>query len=66
MEVIWVLLLTVCSNTGCISQEVLEEKTEQDCHYQRVSHDTMPSDGCLLYTSPSPRDYAASRMPSSA
>ena len=24
------------------------------------------SDDCLLYTSPSPRDYAASRMPSSA
>ena len=24
------------------------------------------TDGCLLYTSPSPRDYAASRMPSSA
>ena len=24
------------------------------------------SDICLLYTSPSPRDYAASRMPSSA
>ena len=23
-------------------------------------------DTCLLYTSPSPRDYAASRMPSSA
>ena len=23
-------------------------------------------DVCLLYTSPSPRDYAASRMPSSA
>ena len=22
--------------------------------------------GCLLYTSPSPRDYAAARMPSSA
>ena len=26
----------------------------------------MPQWGCLLYTSPSPRDYAASRMPSSA
>ena len=25
-----------------------------------------PPSGCLLYTSPSPRDYAASRMPSSA
>ena len=24
------------------------------------------ADTCLLYTSPSPRDYAASRMPSSA
>ena len=24
------------------------------------------SGSCLLYTSPSPRDYAASRMPSSA
>ena len=24
------------------------------------------SSSCLLYTSPSPRDYAASRMPSSA
>ena len=24
------------------------------------------SNDCLLYTSPSPRDYAASRMPSSA
>ena len=26
----------------------------------------LPYIGCLLYTSPSPRDYAASRMPSSA
>ena len=28
--------------------------------------DFAPGDTCLLYTSPSPRDYAASRMPSSA
>ena len=26
----------------------------------------LPPEPCLLYTSPSPRDYAASRMPSSA
>ena len=26
----------------------------------------LTNNGCLLYTSPSPRDYAASRMPSSA
>ena len=35
-------------------------RLERDGH--RVHH---PFD-CLLYTSPSPRDYAASRMPSSA
>ena len=29
-------------------------------------HGTPGENGCLLYTSPSPRDYAASRMPSSA
>ena len=27
---------------------------------------TLEEETCLLYTSPSPRDYAASRMPSSA
>ena len=31
----------------------------------RYSRNT-PEMTCLLYTSPSPRDYAASRMPSSA
>ena len=28
--------------------------------------DVIVGESCLLYTSPSPRDYAASRMPSSA
>ena len=34
----------------------------------QVSRDNIKIKGkiCLLYTSPSPRDYAASRMPSSA
>ena len=32
---------------------------------QRLSHTNRPR-SCLLYTSPSPRDYAAPRMPSSA
>ena len=31
-----------------------------------MGYDLERSMGCLLYTSPSPRDYAASRMPSSA
>ena len=31
-----------------------------------IFHQGACSNTCLLYTSPSPRDYAASRMPSSA
>ena len=39
----------------------------KNAYYVGINHiETAPSYGCLLYTSPSPRDYAASRMPSSA
>ena len=34
--------------------------------YARQAKRTTQINVCLLYTSPSPRDYAASRMPSSA
>ena len=53
--------------------KVLEEdqyKTEAGIHgalnglYRQLISTSLY--GCLLYTSPSPRDYAASRMPSSA
>ena len=37
----------------------LEPREDYDAYLARVN-------SCLLYTSPSPRDYAASRMPSSA
>ena len=48
------------ADTGSIA--VLEKQTTI-----RSSHDAIRAGiGCLLYTSPSPRDYAASRMPSSA
>ena len=36
--------------------ESMKSAPEIDCHF----------DGCLLYTSPSPRDATLSRMPSSA
>ena len=35
-------------------------------HRARHALGRVPVLDCLLYTSPSPRDYAASRMPSSA
>ena len=44
-------------------------KGASDIHiepYEKVTRVRMRIDGCLLYTSPSPRDGATSRMPSSA
>ena len=41
-----------------INEEGLNELKDYEIHTQVID--------CLLYTSPSPRDYAASRMPSSA
>ena len=41
-------------------RKIYQEFTEEDA--LRVKE----IESCLLYTSPSPRDYAASRMPSSA
>ena len=41
-----------------IPRKYMKEKT--------VIREVVQSKFCLLYTSPSPRDYAASRMPSSA
>ena len=46
MEIIWVLLLTVCSNTGCIIQEVPEVKDEQECQLiEELIMTHYPSDG---------------------
>ena len=45
---------------------VQELKTVSDLNKHEELADIDYSIVCLLYTSPSPRDYAASRMPSSA
>ena len=39
---------------------------EDGIYVEDFDNDSMVDSDCLLYTSPSPRDYAASRMPSSA
>ena len=43
---------------GSLPEGVLEEEI--------IDHEAVPSQTCLLYTSPSPRDQRGSRMPSSA
>ena len=43
-----------------------EERTRLDRRWQDASERELWYEGCLLYTSPSPRDGLLSRMPSSA
>ena len=52
--------LTLAARTGaiCYLDEVVEARQDTTVVIHALT--------CLLYTSPSPRDYAASRMPSSA
>ena len=48
---------------------IFEKETEPKKEQIKIPKKTKsaePVKNCLLYTSPSPRDYAASRMPSSA
>ena len=47
------------------SREIMRENVKKDQSSRALSLSRKPYT-CLLYTSPSPRDYAASRMPSSA
>ena len=51
-----------------VNEEWISDKTRFACDGLRRQRLDRPyiRNACLLYTSPSPRDYAASRMPSSA
>ena len=56
------------TNDNIIDRDQLQEAYIESI-IDGMDHKTMYQfvyDSCLLYTSPSPRDYAASRMPSSA
>ena len=58
-----------CSVITCITaQNSIEVTCVQPVEKNTLLNqlDTLFSDFCLLYTSPSPRDLAVSRMPSSA
>ena len=56
-----------CLNVGCIPSKSLLDSSH---HYETATKDFaehgIDVKGCLLYTSPSPRDKRQSRMPSSA
>ena len=49
-----------------IAFEEFFEEFEESLHLLREEYPILRYKGCLLYTSPSPRDLSTSRMPSSA
>jgi|TARA_B100001996_G_scaffold94628_2_gene70839 hypothetical protein len=45
MEIIWVLLLSVCTSQKCVTQEVKEFLSEDKCISSQVAHELIPTDG---------------------
>ena len=52
--------------TGGGTRRYSQEDIDKLIQIQNLSQRGINLDGCLLYTSPSPRDLSTSRMPSSA
>ena len=74
-SVISLLAIAACSDSGPSSDsgqaELNQAPPEPDAYYEYLwcklgDNWTEQTMGCLLYTSPSPRDRQKSRMPSSA
>ena len=51
--------------TSCFGVKGMVGRSKDSGPFQLLRRESM-SKGCLLYTSPSPRDLSTSRMPSSA
>ena len=45
MEVIWTLLLTVCSDVSCLTQDVQWFDTQAACTEMKIVHEEYPPDG---------------------
>ena len=56
----------VLGGSGMVGSRIAAEARRRGHVVTRASRSAAPKPGCLLYTSPSPRDKRQSRMPSSA
>ena len=45
IEIIWVLMLSVCSTQQCITQQVLETTAKDKCIHHKTMHEQLPIDG---------------------
>ena len=56
----------LCNKFRDFNSKGISASSDKAIEYVSNKKKLTPVNACLLYTSPSPRDYAASRMPSSA
>ena len=45
MEVIWGLLLTICTGSTCLSQDVEQFTSREKCETMLIQHAELPADG---------------------
>ena len=45
MEILWVLYLTVCSSSQCLTQEVQRFENKEQCIDMQEVHKSLPADG---------------------
>ena len=60
------LVLTLMFPTNSMAITAEDRLIEVERQLQAIAEQISNYEGCLLYTSPSPRDLSTSRMPSSA
>tara|TARA_B100001094_G_scaffold247163_1_gene243931 strand:- start:72 stop:260 length:189 start_codon:yes stop_codon:yes gene_type:complete len=45
MDIVWVLMLSVCSTNQCVTQTISSYQNEEQCLVIKNEHETIPPDG---------------------
>ena len=45
MDIVWVLILSVCSTNQCVTQTISSYQNEEQCMVIKNEHETIPKDG---------------------
>ena len=45
IEIVWVLVLSVCTSSQCLSQEVIETVDQDRCISEKLMYEKLPQDG---------------------
>ena len=63
---LYIVVASLIFFMGYVTKSMVEAYETRPNQYPPYGKEVVDVNGCLLYTSPSPRDLSTSRMPSSA